>query len=132
MPYYVSSPEIVKFVNYSKTSHQIINEDDGINQGLLELLETTENSIQNTEYLDPVQSEPIESSRKKRSVKAIDSKTEKINLELQVLEGMIASKNESTSSDGMKRLVEKAKQIVTRLCNDSSFTYANFSETLFS
>lgn len=129
MPYYVSSSEIVKFVNYTKTSYQIINEDDGINQGLLELLETTEISNQNMENVDPVPSEPIKSLRKKRSAKVIDSKTERMNLELQVLEGMIASKNESISSDGMKRLVEKVKTIVTRLCNDSSFTYANFSKT---
>lgn len=128
MPYYVSSSEIVKFVNYTKTSYQIINEDDGINQGLLELLETTENSNQNMENLDAVQSEPIKSLRKKRSAKVIDSKTDKMNLQLQVLEGMIASKNESISSDGMKRLVEKVKTIVTRLCNDSSFTYAKFSK----
>lgn len=129
MPYYASASEIVKFVNYSQTSQRIVNEDDGINQGLLELLETSENSLQTAENPEIVQSEPVESSRKKRSVKGIDSKTEKINLELQVLEGMIVSKNESISADGMKRLVEKVKTIVTRLCNDSTFTYANFSES---
>lgn len=44
----MSSSEIVKFVNYSKTSVLIIDGDDGIDQGLLELLETTDNTVLNT------------------------------------------------------------------------------------
>lgn len=130
--YYVSASEIVKFVHYSKTSSQIINEDDAINRGLLELLEAIENrSIQNTENVNQMQSEPMKSSRRKRSVKEVDSQIEKINLELQVLERLIESKNASESVNAMKRLLDKVKTIVTRLCNDSSFTYANFSETSF-
>lgn len=171
---YVASSEIVKFVNYSKTASQIINEDDEINQGLLELLESTENSTPDTENEEPFQSkvikssrnkrtvkeveierinqglleplettengtpdmeneepsqtEMIESSRNKRTVKQVESKVQRINLELQVLERLVQSKNESASVDAMKRLVEKATTIVTRLCNDSSFTYANFSK----
>lgn len=131
MPYYVSPTELVKFVNYSTTSYQIINEDDDINKGLLELLETIESSVQNRENLMDAPIGTILSSRRKRSVKDVDSKTEIINLELQFLEGLVESKNEATSVDGMKRLVEKVKTIVTRLCNDSSFTYGKFGELFF-
>lgn len=127
--YYIPTSEIVKFVQYSKTCSQIINEDDDINRSLLDLLETTENNgIQNTETVNETDSESIESSRKKRSVKEIDRKIEKINLELQVLQSLVESKNESESVNAMKHLVERVNSIVTRLCNDSSFTYANFSE----
>ncbi|XP_037027027.1 uncharacterized protein LOC119067871 isoform X2 [Bradysia coprophila] len=114
---YIPPLEIVKFVNYSKTSHQIISEDDAINRGLLELLEMTENR----EYAKQIRSEPI-ASRKKRALKDIDSKTERMNLELQMLEKLIQSKNETESVDAMKRLTEKVKTFVTRLCNGTSFS----------
>lgn len=103
----------------------MINEDDAINRGLLELLEMTENR----EYArQQVQSEQITVSRRKRAVKEIDIKIDKINLELEMLEKLIRSKNETESVDAMKRLTEKVKTFVTRLCNSSSFSSVILSE----
>lgn len=116
--------EIVKFVNYSKMSSPIISEDDAINRGLLELLEMTENR----EYAKQVRAEPIDRLRKKRDLKEIDMKVDRINLELQVLETLIQSKNETLSVDAMKRLTEKVKAFVIRICNGSSFSPVILSE----
>lgn len=126
MPYYMSSSEILKFVNYSKTSALIINGDDGIDQGLLELLEITETSNPNVDGFELI------ASRKKRSPQKISERkdVDKLNnleLQMELLQSLIGSKNESTSVENKKRLVERVKTFVTELCK-STITNTNISK----
>lgn len=129
----------MKFVKYSRTSLQIINEDDNTNRGLLELLEAAENTDNgNTmpirELIRSLRkkraTEDVRSIRHKRVTKDIDHKIDKINLELHTLESLIHSKNETASIEAMKLLAGKVQTFVTRLCNSSYFTYANFTGEL--